>query len=189
VRLLKKRASALVLILALFSSTAAIALLVNEGKADPFPPPTTEITLESPQNKSYTANTIALVFSAESISFFPHLHFYYSLDGQERTPVENVTIVSDESIPINPGIYMKNVKGNCIVGNLAEGWHNVTVYEISHVGDDPQNEEIVYSATAQFMITIPPETIPATWIMAAVIVVAVVGVGLLVHFKKRQHQP
>jgi hypothetical protein len=188
---MKRKASALVLILTLFSSTAAIALLANEGEADPFPPPTTEITIENPQNRSYNVNTITLNFSAESISFFSHLHFYYSLDGQERIAIGNVAIVSDEFVPINPGIYMKNLTGNCVLGNLSQGWHNVTVYEISHLNDDPQNEEIVYSASAQFMVTIPPEPqsepesfpiVPVAIASAAIFAVA--GAGLLVYFKK-----
>jgi hypothetical protein len=186
---MKRKALALVLILTLFSSTATIALLANEGEADPFPPPTTEITIENPQNRSYNVNTIALIFSAESISFFSNLHFYYSVDGQERIPIENVTIASDQFVPINPGIYVKNVTGNCVLGNLSQGWHNVTVYEISHVNDDPQNEEIVYSASAQFMIAIPPELesfpiVPVAVASAAIF--AVVGAGLLVYFKKRK---
>ena len=187
-----KKTLVLVLILTLFFSTLAIALLVKEGEADPFPPPTTEITIENPQNASYNENLIALNFSAESISFFSNLHFYYSIDGQERIPIENVTVVSEQFVPINPGIYIKNVTGNCVMGNMSEGWHNVTVYEISHINDDPQNEEIIYSASAQFNVVVTPEpqrepdSFPFVPVAAVSgVALAIFSIGLLTYLKKR----
>jgi hypothetical protein len=193
--LVKRKALLLVLILALFSSTVAIALLANEGEADPFPPPTTEITIENPQNRSYDRNTITLNFSASSISFFSHLHFYYSIDaGQKRIPIENVTIVSDafyQFLPTNPGIYMKTVTGNCVLGNLSQGWHNVTVYEISHLNDDPRNEAIVYSASAHFEIAVPPEPqqpelFPTAYSMGIVALMTITLLGSIVYILKRK---
>jgi len=193
--LMKRKALLLVLILTLFSSTSAIALLTKEGEADPFPPPTTEIKIENPQNRSYIGNTITLNFSAYSISFFSHLHFYYSIDdGQKRIPINNVTIVSDEFhqfLPTNPGIYYKTVTGNCVLGNLSQGWHNVTVYEISHLNDDPRNEEIVYSASAQFEIAVPPEPhqlepFPTTYSMGIVAAMVLTLIGSIVYVLKRK---
>ena len=193
--LMKRKALLLVLILTLFSTISAIALLTNEGEADPFPPPTTEIKIENPQNRSYIGNTITLNFSAYSISFFSHLHFYYSIDdGQKRIPIGNVTIVSDEFhqfLPTNPGIYMKTVTGNCVLGNLSQGWHNVTVYEISHLNDDPRNEEIVYSASAQFKIAVPPEPhqlepFPTTYSMGIVAAMVLTLIGSIVYVLKRK---
>jgi hypothetical protein len=192
---MKRKALLLVLILTLFSSTVAIALLTKEGEADPFPPPTTEITIENPQNRSYDGNTITLNFSAWSISFFPQLHFYYSIDdGQKRIPIENVTIVSDQYdqfVPINPGIYIKKVRGNCVLGNLSQGWHNVTVYEISHLNDDPRNEEIVYSANVQFKIAVPPEPqqpelFPTSYSMSIVAAIVLTLIGSTVYVLKRK---
>jgi len=193
--LMKRKALLLVLILTLFSIISAIALLTNEGEADPFPPPTTEITIEKPQNRSYIGNTITLNFSAYSISFFSHLHFYYSIDdGQKRIPINNVTIVSDafyRFLPTNPGIYYKTVTGNCVLGNLSQGWHNVTVYEISHLNDDPRNEEIVYSASAQFEIAVPPEPhqlepFPTTYSMGIVAAMVLTLIGSIVYVLKRK---
>ncbi len=182
---MKKLFTASILILTIFLST--IITMDYRVRADPFPPPTTEIKIENPQNISYSTNTINLIFSAYSISFFPQLHFYYSLDGEERKPFENVTIVTQESIPINPGIYMKNVTGNYILNNLSEGSHNVTVYEISHVNDDPQNEEIVYSANVHFNIETPSEHFPILSAFAAVLtVVSVIVAAIVVYVKKRK---
>lgn len=188
---MKKPTLTLILVVTLLFSTEAVTLFVNRAEADPFPPPKTEITIKNPQNISYSVNTIALVFSAESISFFPHLDFYYNLDGQERTPIKEITIVSEEFIPINPGIYTKTVNGSCVLDNLSEGWHSVTVYEISHVNDDPQDEEIVYSASTQFMIAVPPEPEPSPTTLAAkvsALSIGFVALGVLVYFKKRKRQ-
>jgi hypothetical protein len=82
----------------------------------------------------------------------------YSLDGQD-----NVTI-----------------SGNTTIIDLSNGPHNVTVYardEFDNVGA---------SATLTFNVK-APEPFPTIFIVAAsVATVAVVGVGLLVYFKKRK---
>ena len=78
---------------------------------------------------------------------------------------------------------------------MSAGWHNVTVYEISHVNDDPQNEEIIYSANAQFKIDKAPEAPEnsqskpepfPTVLFTAVSVAVAAGVagGVLVYSKK-----
>ena len=146
--------SSLMIILMLFLITVG-ALVANMVEADPFPPPVTEITIESPKNTTYHNNTITLVFLARSVSFFPNTNLYYSIDNGKQVPVGNYTVVSDEYLPINPGIYVKNISGNVELGSLSEGLHNVTVYDIRHLNNDPQDEEIVYSTTAQFVIVLP----------------------------------
>ena len=142
---------------ALLITAAAGTFSTKLVEANPFPPPITEITIENPQNTSYNVNTIVLFFSAKSVSFFPNSIFYYSLDGGERKLIVNRTTVSEEFLPINPGIYVKSVTGNSTLGNLSEGWHNVTVYDIRHLNNDPKDEEIIYLADAKFKIdTTPP---------------------------------
>ncbi|MBN1357933.1 hypothetical protein JW988_04100 [Candidatus Bathyarchaeota archaeon] len=83
----------------------------------------------------------------------------YSLDGQK-----NVTI-----------------SGNTTLTNLSYGEHNVTVYATDEVGI------IGVSETISFTITEPPEPFPTTLVVASVITVVVVGIGLIVYFKKRKH--
>ena len=148
-----------------------------------------KITIQNPQNATtYSAKVINLTFSAHSISFFPNIQFYYSLDRQERIPI-SVKILSEEAIPINPGIYIKNVTGEVVVGNLSEGWHNVTVYDVRHLNNDPQNEEITYSASAQFQIRTPELSIVSqrsSELLVAIVAILVVSFVLFLYRKKRK---
>ena len=83
----------------------------------------------------------------------------YVLDGQE-----NVTVA-----------------GNTTLANLPNGEHNVTVYATDNVGN-------IGSETITFTIAEPePEPFPTTIFIAPIASVAVIGVGLLVYFKKRKH--
>jgi N-acetylneuraminic acid mutarotase len=84
----------------------------------------------------------------------------YSLDSQE-----NVTVM-----------------GNTTLAGLADGLHNVTVFardEFENTGAS----EILF-----FTVELPlPEISPILPVVASAATVAVVGVGLLVYFKKRKH--
>jgi hypothetical protein len=68
--------------------------------------------------------------------------------------------------------------GNMTLTGLSAGRHNVTVYAT----DDAEN--IGASETVYFSVE---EPFPTTLIAVAVIIVTVIGVGLLVYFKKRKH--
>jgi hypothetical protein len=81
----------------------------------------------------------------------------YSLDGHET-----VTIT-----------------GNTTLSGLANGLHNVTVYAKDLFENTGNSDTIWFSVSEPFPIT------PA--IAASAATVAVVGVGLLVYFKKRKH--
>jgi hypothetical protein len=125
--------------------------LVSVGKANPIPDLYTYLTLENPQNTTYNVNTLTLKFSAEFLSFSSSFNFSYALDAQEQKPIENITIISESGIPINPGFYSKTLNGSCILSNLSEGWHNITVYQTGY------KEKIFAFANAKFMIdTNPP---------------------------------
>jgi len=88
----------------------------------------------------------------------PAVWMGYSLDGQD-----NVTVT-----------------GNATLSGLTSGLHNITVYardEFNNVGT---------SETIKFNISEPfPNT---TVVAASAATVAVVGMGLLIYFKKRKHQ-
>jgi hypothetical protein len=86
----------------------------------------------------------------------PTSQITYSLDGQE-----NVTIA-----------------GNTTLTGLSYGVHNVTVYAWDAAGNIGSSETITFT-------TAKPQTFPATWATAAIVVIVVVG--LLVYFKKRKH--
>jgi hypothetical protein len=83
----------------------------------------------------------------------------YSLDG-----LDNVTIA-----------------GNTTLTNLPCGEHNVTVYATDEAGNIGKSE------TISFTIEEPPEPFPTTVVIASVVTVTVIGLGLLVYFKKRKH--
>jgi hypothetical protein len=83
----------------------------------------------------------------------------YSLDGQN-----NMTI-----------------SGNTTLADLSTGEHYVTVYATDLAGHVGVSETIYFNVEAQEPF---PTTLVAT---ASVATIAVVGVGLLVYFKKRRH--
>jgi len=82
----------------------------------------------------------------------------YSLDGQD-----NVTVT-----------------GNTTISGLTSGLHNITVY----AKDEFEN----VSASETVCFTIAEEPFPVAPVaVASIATVAVVGVGLLVYFRKRKH--
>jgi len=155
---MKKGAVPLTLIVALLITAGAGTELVNFGMANPIPELYTKLTIESPQNTTYNVNTVTLNFSVESLSFFQWRHFSYSLDGKELKRIANLTVDSEEFIPVNPGIYSENITGNCVLPDLSEGLHNLTVYLIRDASTaDIHYGEIVPLANASFNIdTTPP---------------------------------
>lgn len=83
----------------------------------------------------------------------------YSLDGQK-----------------NATLY-----GNTTLTNLPNGEHNVTLYVWDMAGNAGIPETVV------FKIAVPdPESLPIT-VIAPIASVSVIGLGLLVYFKKRKH--
>ena len=187
----KKALLTIAFISALLFSAVAGTNLVNVVKANGYiPEPTTQMTIGNPVNRTYYVNTTTLEFHVAT-SYWD-FNFFYSLDGQDMKKVENLSTFSkvDLNAGKNPSVYMTNLKGTCVLGNLSEGGHNVTVYQISYVNGDPQNEEIVYSASTQFRIAIPPESEPfptAPVAAASVAIITVVSAGLVIYFKKRKH--
>jgi nitrous oxidase accessory protein NosD len=82
----------------------------------------------------------------------------YSLDGQD-----NVTI-----------------SGNTTITDLLNGLHNVTVYARDEFDNMGASETIYFSVDL-------PEPFPTALVVVSITSVAVVGVGLLIYFKKRKH--
>jgi N-acetylneuraminic acid mutarotase len=80
----------------------------------------------------------------------------YSLDGQQ-----NVTIT-----------------GNCTIANVTNGFHSVTVYAKDEFENTGASETITFSVEMPFPIT--------SVAVASGVAVAIIGVGLLVYFKKRK---
>ena len=68
--------------------------------------------------------------------------------------------------------------GNTTISGLANGLHNVTVYARDEFGN------VGASETAYFSVEVPFPVVPVA--AASVAAVAIIGVGLLVYFKKRK---
>jgi hypothetical protein len=170
-------------------SAVAEMQFINVGKSNPLPNINPLITIENTQNATYSVNTVTLNFTVESN--WDVYSCFYSLDGQKMEPIENMSIISEESFQITSSITVTRtiLKGSCLLFDLSEGEHNVTVYlitdhEISGIPSKYEKGDILYSATNEFIVDTPP--FPTTLVVTSVITVAVIGVGLLFYFKKRK---
>jgi hypothetical protein len=70
------------------------------------------------------------------------------------------------------------ISGNTTIAGLSNGLHNVTVYARDEFENVGASETITFSVEVPF---------PTTLVIAPIASVAVVGVGLIVYFKKRKH--
>jgi len=143
------------------TTMAAFALPLNAverytpfgyGTPDPsyegIPP---EITLISPENKTYHETSVPLEFSVnEPVSWM-------------RYKLDNETIV--------------DISGNTTITGLSFGLHNLTVYATDYSDNTGASETIYFTVPEPF-----PALLVATVSGASV---AVIGVGLVVYFKKR----
>jgi hypothetical protein len=111
-----------------------------------------EITITSPENKTYYTTDVALNFTVnESVS-----SMRYVLDGETFEVSENTTLAG-----------------------LAYGVHNVTVYAVDTAGNTGASETVIF--------TVAEEPFPVAPVAAASAASgALIGVGLLVYFKKRK---
>jgi hypothetical protein len=149
-----------------------------------------------------------VVYATESGTYFPDLFHYYdfSINGAssvnftiDTTPIvsflsfENRTFETSD-VPLNftvnqsvskityslDGQENVTVAENTTLTDLSNGYHNVTVYAIDSAGNTGTSETIYFNVEV-------PEPFPTTQVIASIASVAVVGVGLLVYFKKRNH--
>ena len=184
------RRKALALMMAFLFSAVAGTVFVNLSSANPLPPVDPAITIDSPQNATYRVNTIILSFTIESNwGVYP---CFYSLDGQKMKPIENLTVISreDANIGKNPPIYRTTLEGNCVLSNLSQGEHNVTFYLITDhefsLYRTYEKGDVLYSATAQFIID-SSRSFPTVFAVGASgASVAILGIGILTYFKKHR---
>ena len=119
-----------------------------------------KVSIASPQNGNQSSNAVSLNFTVNK----PVDWMGYSLDGQQNT----------------------TVAGNSTL-NMSQGLHNVTVYANDTFGNIGASETISFNVSV-------PEPEPATFPVAPVVTVSVamiaaVGAGLLVYFRRRKRQP
>jgi hypothetical protein len=112
----------------------------------------------APVHKVYNETSVPLVFTVDKSATWVG----YSLDGKD-----NVSIA-----------------GNTTLTGLSNGEYNITVYANDTFGN------ISASQTVNFTVALPPEMEPFPTMfvaVASIATIAVVGVGVLVYFKKRKH--
>jgi hypothetical protein len=118
-----------------------------------------QIAILSPENKTYHTTDIQLTFTVNE----PSSWIQYNLDYKTDTEIE----------------------GNSTLSGLSLGSHNVTVYAADVAGNLGVSETINFTVAGESESE--PEPLPTALVVAPIISVAVIGVGLLIYFKKRKH--
>jgi hypothetical protein len=129
--LMKRKVSALPLILALLFSAMAGSQLSHLAKANfVFPPSNPSITMKSPVNRTYSINTLPL-----EVTFYTYKTGYYgapedeslrmftyTIDGKNPEPIT----ITNSKVALNPGgdVFFD---GSAYLPELSEGLHNLTV--------------------------------------------------------------
>jgi N-acetylneuraminic acid mutarotase len=99
----------------------------------------------------------------------------------------SVSLVFTVDKPVNWMGYSLNgennvtIAGNTTLSGLPNSAHNLTVYVTDQFGNTGASETVYFNVDA-------PEPFPTTLVVASVILVAVIGLGLLVYFKKYRRQ-
>ncbi len=125
-------------------------------------PPT--ISIVSPENRTYDTTDISLNFTVSE----PFSWAGYSLNGHE-----NVTIA-----------------GNTTLTGLSDSSYNLRVYANDTAGNMGYSETVCFSISQETEPTPQPEPLePFSTILfvASIVLVVVIGIGLLLYFKKRKH--
>jgi hypothetical protein len=127
-----------------------------------------EVLILSPQNKTYTTTEVPLTWACDEQKIVAD----YTLDLWSQAPLyAYFTLSGNASLP-----------GNTTLTGLSNGTHTLTVNVITERGSASQTVHFTISLETQLQ----PEPFPTTLIIASIASVAVIGVGLLVYFKKRK---
>ena len=127
--------------------------------------PATSFSL--PEDNKYYSSTINLNYTiSEKVS-----QLKYSLDGQDQ-----VNSLFSENLEGNNSTTGFGVFETLVLSNLTHGDHNVTIYATDLAGN------IGVSETIYFCV----ESFPTTLVIGTVAVIALVGAGIFVYFKKRR---
>lgn len=108
------------------------------------------------------------------------------------------TNTSSQQVPLNftinePASWMAysldqqtniTISGNTTLAGLSEGSHNLIVYANDTAGNMVSSQTIYFTVSIETQLQ--PEPFPTTLIIGSVVTVAVIGIGLMVYFKKRK---
>ena len=167
-----------VIICAFLLSTLAGTLNVKPVNSNPIPTPVTIMTITSPQNTTYNTSTLFLSINVDTIFSYS---FFYSVDGQEMKPLENITVISSNNINAgkNPPIYRTILNASTSV-NIPEGKHNITVSQIN-----PNTQYEVGRAVAVFEIDPDQPNVPE-FSSGAILLLVVTVLSVVIVIKKRR---
>jgi parallel beta-helix repeat protein len=115
------------------------------------------VSLLSPQNQTYTSTDVPLTFTLNE----PASWIGYSLDGEDTV----------------------TVAGNITLAGLSSLSHEVAVYARDAAGNTGNSETVYFSVESGLQW---PVLSPATFAIAFIAIIAVIGAGLLVYLRKRK---
>jgi hypothetical protein len=187
---MKRTALALTLISALLVSTIAGAKLVNLAVSNSYPYTNCDssfvtVSVLSPENKTYDTNRILVTIFAGA---YPGvMGVGYSVDGG---PITELAPEMWDGHTFNLSVWLNGLsKGSHIIVARATTWKapNNILTAVSQVNFtitktlEPQSPSPSPTST--------PELFPTTLLTGIIVlvIIAVIGIGLLVYFKKRKH--
>jgi hypothetical protein len=152
------------------------------------------IVLDTPED-TYKSSSLIVNFTAET-NWLDYV-FYYSLDHSKLILIENLTIISAERIPdaFNPLMNRTVLKGSCLLSDMSNGWHNITVYQIGHFRGNSPYANNLNSASSMFFVDTQSIEQPLSEgnifaillpLVGASSILIVVASGLLVYFRRRK---
>jgi hypothetical protein len=192
--------TAVLMIVFLMGSTAQF-VKVAEANFTYLKPTYVRISIQSPQNTTYNTEPIFLNFTVETNErdFDAHPYFYLldGEDGQSGVKIEEIQVIGQREVSHELSYYAGfywdpyieyTLHGHAVLSNLSDGEHNVTVFA-DFVGN--QTIEMGFFASVPFTThntpqSEPQEPFPITLVVGSItsIIIAVVGIGLFVYFKK-----
>lgn len=167
----------------LFSGASAVQFDYSQFEGEPYTLPIVIVSSPSP-SVVYNVPDVSLNVTVQIRSvLYPGNNerlrwLNYSLDGQVPIPM---TLVGPSDL-MPPYYY----HGSGVLTSLSDGNHTLTVFGETFVGGliGYFNETVSFTVDKSII----PETnsLPTSIAIASVVIVAVVGIGLLVYFKKRK---
>lgn len=210
--IMKRTALALTLIVTLLILVLAGALVVEVAEANPASMAqlfdNVVITVQSPQNITYTERTLPLNFTVETNNE-NQLKTRYILNNEKPVNVQTPVV----SMRLETSWYMVEggnnetfrftrytAQGNAFLSNLTDGTYYLMVQRYYGDSTKPEGATIINATTVSFTInttasferdseTVPfPDSLTLSAGIAVAAVVAFVCAGLLIDFRRRNHQ-
>jgi hypothetical protein len=123
----------------------------------------------------FTVDTTPPTITVFELENKEHPEFGVLLNFTVNEPVSRISYVLDGQENIT-------IAGNCTITNLLYGEHNITVFATDEVGNTGASQ------TIDFTLTKEAEPFPTALVATAFgASAAIIGIGLLVYFKKRKH--